>query len=67
MVTEACIKNETRGLSAFEKYVTLRVALCIVAGIAPGKIAPGATTFLDGLAIYAGDVPVVSTPKGVER
>jgi len=65
VATEACITKEAKGLSAFEKYLPLWVALCIVAGIVLGKIAPGAATFLDGLAIYVGDAPVVSIPIAV--
>ena len=65
MTTEACIKKETKGLSAFEKYLTLWVALCIMGGIVLGKIAPGVATFLDGLAIHVGDAPVVSVPIAV--
>ena len=54
--------NQTRGMGVFERYLTLWVLLCIVAGIALGKIAPGAATFLDGLAIYVDEAPVVSIP-----
>jgi ACR3 family arsenite transporter len=49
----------------FERYLTLWVLLCIGAGIVLGKLAPGVATFLDGLAIYAGDAPVVSIPIAV--
>ena len=44
----------------FERYLTLWVALSIVAGIDLGKTAPGVATFLDGLAINVVDAPVVS-------
>jgi len=57
--------KEAKGLGFFEKYLTLWVLLCIGAGIALGKIAPGAATFLDGLAIHVGDAPVVSIPIAV--
>jgi len=49
-------------MSVFERYLTVWVALCIVAGIALGKFAPGIATYLDGLAIYVNDAPVVSIP-----
>jgi ACR3 family arsenite transporter len=49
-------------MGVFERYLTVWVLLCIVAGIALGKIAPGAATFLDGLAIYVNEAPVVSIP-----
>ena len=56
-----------KGLGMFEKYLTLWVALCIVAGIVLGKIAPGVARFLDGLAIHVGDAPVVSEWVGLGR
>ncbi len=51
-----------KGLNIFERYLTLWVALCIVGGIILGKIAPGFAHFLDGLAIYVNEAPVVSLP-----
>ncbi len=54
-----------RGLTIFEKYLTLWVLLCIGAGIVLGRLAPGAATFLDGLAIYVKGAPVVSIPIAV--
>ena len=54
-----------KGLNFFERYLTLWVVLCIAAGIALGKIAPGVAVFLDGLAIYVGEAPVVSIPIGI--
>jgi len=54
-----------RGLSVFERYLTLWVILCIIAGIILGKVAPGVAKFLDGLAIYVGDAPVVSIPVAI--
>ena len=53
------------GLSLFEKYLSLWVGLCIVAGIVLGKIAPGLAKWLDSIAIYAGSAPVVSIPIAV--
>jgi hypothetical protein len=46
--TETQVKRGAKGLSVFEKYLTLWVGLCIAAGIVLGKVAPGAATFLDG-------------------
>jgi ACR3 family arsenite transporter len=54
-----------KGLSFFERYLTLWVVLCIAAGILLGKVAPGTAAFLDGLTLYAGDAPVVSLPIAV--
>ena len=50
--------KQSKGLGFFERYLTVWVALCIVAGIALGKIVPDAAQFLDGLAVYVGDAPV---------
>ena len=58
--------NENKkAMSIFERYLTLWVGLCIVAGILLGKIAPGAATFLDGLAIKVNGAPVVSIPIAI--
>jgi len=54
-----------KGLSIFEKYLTVWVVLCIVGGIVLGKVAPGVARFLDGLAISVGGAPVVSIPIAV--
>lgn len=64
-VAEASIDKESKGLSFFEKYLSVWVALSIVAGIALGKVAPGVAKHLDGLAIYVGDAPVVSIPIAI--
>jgi ACR3 family arsenite transporter len=62
MNVEATQEKQKRGMSVFERYLTLWVALCVVAGIALGKIAPGVATFLDSLAIHVDGAPVVSIP-----
>jgi ACR3 family arsenite transporter len=62
---EASVTEEPRGLGFFEKYLTVWVLLCIGAGIALGKVAPGAARFLDGLAISVNGAPVVSIPIAV--
>jgi len=54
-----------KGLSIFEKYLTLWVALCIVGGITLGKVAPGFAQSLDSLAIHVGNAPVVSIPIAI--
>ncbi len=65
MTGEEYSKKQLKGLSVFERYLTIWVALCIVGGIVLGKIAPGAAKFLDSLAIYVGNAPVVSIPIAV--
>ena len=67
MPAEACANatKETKGLGFFERYLTVWVVLCILAGIVLGKAAPGVARFLDGLAIKVGDAPVVSIPIAV--
>ncbi len=65
MASEACITKEPKGLSLFERYLSVWVILCIAAGILLGKLAPGVAHYLDGLAIYVGEAPVVSIPIAV--
>jgi ACR3 family arsenite transporter len=52
----------SKGISFFERYLTVWVALCIVSGIALGKIAPDIARTLDGMAIFVNDAPVISIP-----
>jgi ACR3 family arsenite transporter len=59
------MRRPRKGLSGFEKYLTLWVALCIAAGILLGKVAPGVARFLDSLAIPSRTNPVVSIPIAV--
>ena len=59
------VKEEKGGLNVFEKYLTVWVLLCIVIGIIIGKIIPGVAKYLDGLAIYIGEAPVVSIPIAI--
>ena len=47
-----------KGLSIFEKYLTIWVVLCIVIGIVLGKLAPGFAKTLDGIAIHVNNAPV---------
>ena len=58
-------ESSSKGLSTFERYLTVWVILCIAAGIALGKVAPGVATFLDGLAISVNEAPVVSIPIAI--
>lgn len=65
MTADADIKKGGRGLSVFEKYLSVWVLLCIAAGILLGRIAPGLARYLDGLSIYVNQAPVVSIPIAV--
>jgi ACR3 family arsenite transporter len=65
MQDKACITKQPKGLSFFERYLSVWVILCIGAGIVLGKLAPEAATFLDGLAIYVNRAPVISIPIAV--
>jgi ACR3 family arsenite transporter len=63
--SEVSFEEPRKGLSLFEKYLSVWVILCIVAGIVLGKVAPGFAKYLDGLAIYVGEAPVVSIPIAI--
>jgi ACR3 family arsenite transporter len=63
--SETSAVKGAKGLSFFEKYLSVWVVLCILGGILLGKMAPGLARFLDGLAIYVGEAPVVSIPIAV--
>ncbi len=54
-----------RDLGFFERYLTLWVLLCIGAGIALGKLAPGVARALDGMTLDVGEAPVVSIPIAI--
>ena len=58
-------ETDMRGLGFFEKYLYVWVILCILAGIVLGKVAPGVAKYLDELAIYVGEAPVVSIPIAI--
>ncbi|MDX9867521.1 MAG: ACR3 family arsenite efflux transporter [Kiritimatiellia bacterium] len=49
----------------FERYLTVWVGLCIVGGMALGKVAPGVAKALDGMAVFVNGAPVVSIPIAV--
>jgi ACR3 family arsenite transporter len=59
------LSKNSKGLNVFEKYLTIWVILCIAAGIAMGKLAPGVAQYLDHMAIYVNKAPVVSIPIAV--
>jgi ACR3 family arsenite transporter len=59
------MNNDRKLTNVFERYLTVWVALCIVAGIILGKLAPGVAKYLDGLSIYVNGAPVVSIPIAI--
>ena len=65
MTGEGPITKQPKGLNVFERYLTIWVILCIVGGIVLGKFAPSFAEYLDGLAIYVNNAPVVSIPIAV--
>ncbi len=52
-------------LGFFERYLTLWVALCVVAGIMLGAVAPQFAKTMDSLSINVNGAPVVSIPIAV--
>ena len=54
------MRAETKSMNLFERQLTLWVGICIIAGIALGKVAPGLAQALDGMAITVNGAPVVS-------
>ena len=63
MSETACAKRKLT--NAFERYLTVWVGLCIVGGIALGKVAPGLAKSLDGMSVFVNGAPVVSIPIAV--
>jgi ACR3 family arsenite transporter len=58
--------NEKRVMaSVFERYLTVWVVLCIIAGIALGRVAPGVARSLDAMALQVNGAPVVSIPIAI--
>jgi ACR3 family arsenite transporter len=47
-----------KGLSVFERYLTLWVLLCIVAGIVLGRMLPGLADGLDRMSVYQVSLPI---------
>jgi ACR3 family arsenite transporter len=53
------------GIGFFERYLTLWVCLCIVAGIALGRLAPDLARSLDLMAVTVDGAPVISIPIAI--
>ncbi|MBE0565795.1 MAG: ACR3 family arsenite efflux transporter [Krumholzibacteria bacterium] len=54
-----------RMTNPFERYLTVWVGLCMVAGVVLGKLAPQVARTLDGWTLDVGGAPVVSIPIAV--
>jgi ACR3 family arsenite transporter len=65
MNNDAILNNDRKMTSIFERFLSLWVVLCIIAGILLGEIAPGVAQYLDGLALYVKGAPVVSIPIAI--
>jgi arsenite transporter len=48
----------TQKLSLFQRYLTLWVLLCIVAGIVLGRLFPGVAVALDAMSVYQVSIPI---------
>jgi ACR3 family arsenite transporter len=57
--------SERKMTSVFERFLSVWVLLCIIVGILLGKFAPDVAAYLDGMAIYVNDAPVVSIPIAI--
>jgi len=58
MVNKTIVSREERGLSFFEKYLTLWVIGCIGIGILLGKLFPQVALTLDSISIYQVSIPI---------
>jgi arsenite transporter len=65
MSANGIVTGDRKMSSLFERYLTVWVLLCIVAGIVLGRLAPGLAHYLDGMAIYVNEAPVVSIPIAI--
>ncbi len=65
-MTQLCDTTfSTKSMSIFERYLSLWVFLCIIAGILLGKFAPNVATTLDSMSINVNGAPVVSIPIAI--
>ena len=59
------MSKNASSMNLFERQLTLWVALCILAGIGLGKLAPGLAQTLDGMSLFVNGAPVVSIPIAI--
>jgi ACR3 family arsenite transporter len=65
MTNDPDTRTTAGGIGFFERYLTLWVLLCIVAGIGLGRVAPGLAATLDRLAVTVDGAPVISIPIAI--
>ncbi|MDC0358023.1 ACR3 family arsenite efflux transporter [Oligoflexia bacterium] len=67
MIQKNCAENsvDKKGLSVFERYLTLWVVLCIGGGILLGEQAPQVAKVLDGMTLDVRGAPIVSIPIAI--
>ena len=65
MTHDTPVASPPGGIGFFERYLTLWVVLCIVAGIALGRLAPDLATSLDRMSITVDGAPVISIPIAI--
>jgi len=63
--THAGSSTSNRRMQGFERLLTVWVFLCMVVGIALGRIAPGLARSLDGMTLDVDGAPVVSIPIAI--
>jgi hypothetical protein len=66
MNNDDVLNNDRKMTSIFERFLSLWMALCIIAGILLGKIAPGVAQYLESLAIYVKGVELFIEKKLVD-
>jgi ACR3 family arsenite transporter len=57
-IADAARRRSARGLGAFERYLTVWVTLCILAGIVLGRLLPGLFQALGGMTLAEVNIPV---------
>lgn len=65
MNNQVCSANDRKMKNVFERYLTVWVGLCILAGILLGKLAPELAKALDSFSIHINGAPVVSIPIAI--
>lgn len=65
MTRDTAVTTRRGGIGFFERYLTIWVVLCIVAGIAIGRLAPDLATSLDRMSITVDGAPVISIPIAI--